>query len=268
MRVFYLNKIYFVFTIWLMASLACLTAHAENFRVVEQTTNQGTFYAYHNHTEPNWWHMAVPEVAYYLYNSSRMAFYIRPAQSDNIYQVNLLKRLDKLPAAKMKRQEVDGFSIENFNDLKQWHVYVYNQFCGSILASQNAADDFRLNFVDQVRISQGLRTAFSQNINRNKPCDDFHIPAVMGRLVGYALAIEGRKIKSDVSSIRKENKLPEHYLKVKDIEAAKPLSPDGRLELLLAALDPETRQAYKILTKEKPAESVIHAIKAHLASKD
>lgn len=239
------------------------TAQADDgYQVIQQTTNQGTFYAYHDQRHPAWWYMAIPDVAAYTYNSSSTAFYIRPAGSARVYQVNLLKRLDKLPAAQMKRQEVSGIDIQDYSDIRQWQVYVYNRFCGSVLASREAADDLRLNFVDQVRISQGLRTAFSQEINREKPCDDFHIPAVMGRLVGYGLALEGRGIKSDVTNIETTNTLPESYLTRTQTDKAVPLSDEGRLELLLATLPPERQVAYERLTGEKPPEAVIRAIQA------
>lgn len=253
---------YHIFT-WLMVlTLLPVTAAASPFHVVEQTTSQGTFYAYHDQTNPAWWHMAIPGIVYYAYNSNSTAFYIRPAHREAVYQVNLVHRLDKLPAASMKRQEVSGIEIAGYSDLYQWQVHVYNRFCGSVLASQSAAEELRLNFVDQVRISQGLRTAFSQEIDRAKPCDDFHIPSVMGRLVGYGLALEGRGIKSDVTGIETENDLPENYLTREHVKKARPLDDRGRLELLLATLTPEERAAYQAMTADKPVEAVIRAIKA------
>ena len=237
-------------------------AFSADYTVVEQSTNQGTFYAYHNKNAPAWWHMAMPDVAYYAYNSNSTKFYIRPAQSSSVYTVNLVKRLDKLPAAQMRRQDVEGIKVAGYNDLRQWQVHVYNKFCGSVLASKNAAQDLKLNFVDQVRISQGLRTAFSQDINRKKPCDDFHIPSVMGRLVGYGLALEGRTIKSDVTNINEANDLPENYLTKKQTTSARPLTPEGRLTLLLATLPPQERLSYEKMTEDKPPEGIIRAIKA------
>ena len=251
---------------WLFTPLA--VAFSADYKVVEQSTNQGTFYAYHNQNTPSWWHMAMPDVAYYAYNSNSTRFYIRPAQSSSVYTVNLVKRLDKLPAAQMRRQDVKGIEIAEYSDLRQWQVHVYNKFCGSVLASKNAAQDLKLNFVDQVRISQGLRTAFSQDIDRNKPCDDFHIPAVMGRLVGYGLALEGRTIKSDVTSINEANDLPENYLTVQQTASAHPLTPEGRLTLLLATLPPQERLSYEKMTGDKPPESIIRAIKARYSQKN
>lgn len=260
MRVFYFYTV-------LMFSAFCFPAAAQAgkaFTTVEQTTNQGTFYAYHDQEHPSWWFMGIPDVAYYAYNSQRMQFFIRPAHMDVVYQVNILDRLDKLPAAQMKRQEIKGVKIQGYSDLYQWQVKVYNRFCGSVIASQKAAERFRLNFVDQVRISQGLRKAFSQEINRDKPCDDFHIPAVMGRLVGYALALEGRGIKSDVTGIEVKGEKPEDFLTHKQIVKANALDDEGRKNLLLATLPPQDRQELETLTKGQPAKIVIGAIKARL----
>ena len=258
-----------VFLCWFLLNLVGMTfplsfAYGAGYNVVEQTTNRGTFYAYQDQERPAWWHMAMPDVAYYAYNSNSTEFFISPAQTENVFKVNLVKRLDKLPAAQMRRQKLDGITINDYQDLDQWQVHVYHQFCGSVLASKKAAQDLKLNFVDQVRISQGLQAAFSQEINRDKPCDDFHVPSVMGRLVGYALALEGRAIKSDVTNIEKADKLPKKYLTVEQVASARPLTPKGRLSMLLATLPPEDRASYKEMTKNKPPESIIRAIKAHL----
>ena len=266
MNVFYRHLTVLMLPLMSALILPLSAPMAADYQVVEQATNQGTFYAYHNQEAPQWWHMAIPDVAAYAYNSSSTAFFIRPAGTENIYKVNLLKRLDKLPAARMKRQDVSGVEVAGYQDIHQWQVHVYNQFCGSVLASKAAAEDMRLNFVDQVRISQGLRTAFSQKINRRKPCDDFHIPAVMGRLVGYGLALEGRKIKSDVTAITEADSLPEDYLTREQIKTAKPLSAQGRLDLLLAALPPERREVFKKRAANQPAEAVIRAVQAQMAN--
>lgn len=258
----------FCFCIALLATLSAFAPSGQAgkaFSVVEQTTNQGTFYAYHDLAHPSWWFMAIPDVVYYAYNSQRMQFFARPAHKDDVYQINLLKRLDKLPAAQMKRQEITGVDIQGYNDLYQWQVNVYNRFCGSVIASQKAAERFNLNFVDQVRISQGLRTAFSQEIDRSKPCDDFHIPAVMGRLVGYGLALEGRGIKSDVTGIEVEGEKPDEFLTHKQIAGAVPLDDEGRKDLLLATLSPEERSEFEALSQDQSAKVVIGAIKARLS---
>ena len=218
--------------------------HATEYTSIEQTTKEGTFYAYSSKAAPHIWFMGLPNTAAYAYDAAKIRFYIRPHGHTAVYSVNLPKRLNKLPKAKTKRQNISGLTILKYNDLHQWEVSIGKELCGIVLTSRKGAQDLHLNFTDQVNISQGLRAAFSQGGKtsvQKASCKDFNLPYAVGRFMGYALLINGTNINASLTKITEDAALPKNYLTLEDLKITQPLNDQGKADLLFASLSTEEK---------------------------
>lgn len=195
------------------------------------------------------WSMLVPYQFFYSYDKQKNGFYVRLDGEEETYSLNLLSRIDRLPEAKVEKVG-PGLPLLGY-PTTQWRIYSRGTLCADVFASTGAAENIGLDFSDQIRIYQGVRGVLSFAKMTDDPCENFVIPAAMGRVLGYVLAFSGRMGEGRVTAIHAKKNLPMKYIRPSETKNAKDFETPERIRAILKSLQPERRAEMEEFIKGK-----------------
>ncbi len=249
-----------VISVLYLAPVAVAEPLSGGFLRVEHASSKGSSYSYRSVENPHLWSGSILGSAYYAYDSQKASLFIRPQDGKFVYRVNIPERLKGLLPAKLEKVG-EGVPIAGY-DTTQWRLSVLGELCADIFTSTKAAEDLGLTFVDQNRINQGLREAFSKPKHTENKCDNFDVGAALGNIVGYALAIGGKDGDIGVLGIKKVASPPVEYIKARKTVFTIPLNDKARKELLLTTVSADERDQLEQLTAGASPKALIQILQA------
>lgn len=201
------------------------------------------------------WSMYIPNLFNYAYNSGTYEFVVRLPLKDDVYAVNLMDRVKRVPEALVEKVG-EGITLLGY-PTTQWRVYSLGELCGDVFTSTQAAENIGLNYADQTRIGQGVAEAMSKPALTDQKCENFTVKPALGNVMGYALAFSGRVGEGRVTAINANIDLPNSFINPDDMAQAQEFNAEARKEFLLSAVPLADRANVRAMMVGKSAHETM-----------
>jgi len=202
--------------------------------------------------------MHIPLRLYYAYNKQTNGFFIKIPENEQVFGINLLKRIEGVPEAIVEKVGT-GLDLLGYKTT-QWRIYSLGQLCADVFTSTDAAQNIGFDFADQMRIRQGLAEAFSTPKLTDDKCENFVIKPALGSIMGLALAFSGRMGEGRVTNIQAKAEMPNKFITPKASKMALPIDDATRKEVILMAMPAHNRQQMRKLFENTTAEQAVNML--------